>query len=589
MDADPHLGKTYGNVRLSAKLGQGAMGAVYKGWHQRFERDVAVKVLLSQSGRGHSRERFLREGQAAAKIQHENVVQVMDAGEQDGIAYLVMELVDGYSLGKIADEAGPLPPEAVARLGAGIALGLAAIHAKGVIHRDIKPDNILVGHDKRPKITDLGLAKQTDDPELNRLTATGMVVGTPLYVSPEAIRDPKTATVAADIYSLGATLYHLITGRPPFQADSPYEVMRAHLEQRPRPVRELIPATPVGLAQVVERCLHKTPEKRPSALQLADLLSQGARLKASPNRGLALLVGVAAVVVVGVASLGWLALDAQRERAVHEAKNAALVLRVDRPGTRLRLDEGDWAPLAAAPLALAPGHHHLAVEAVEPGPLLAWEGDVEVADRQRLELPVALAPIPVAEARIPVPGDGMLFCDGTAFGLEPSFPVRQAGTYALARWNGEAWQALTASVDARGLVKSTPAARLDHPGGGAYWRAVDDSGAACAPHHLVCWWEAEQARERAHLPAPPGWTLQGQRREQPALGLTPALIGAVRDWLGPQVATLPDHDQARRFMDSYQAPIWCAGQERLDFVGGSPHNALLVVMPATAAVQPAGR
>ncbi|HEX3133342.1 MAG TPA: protein kinase, partial [Planctomycetota bacterium] len=121
---DPHLGKTYGNVKLIERLGQGAMGAVYRSWHERFAREVAVKVLLNLHAKGNVKERFLRECQAAAKISHEHVVQVMNAGKHDNIAYLVMELVNGYSLGRIADEKNPLPCEAVARIGAQIALGL---------------------------------------------------------------------------------------------------------------------------------------------------------------------------------------------------------------------------------------------------------------------------------------------------------------------------------------------------------------------------------------------------------------------------------------------------------------------------------
>jgi serine/threonine-protein kinase len=233
-----------------------------------------------------------------------------------------MELVEGCSLGAIVDDTGPLPPAAVARLGAGISLGLAAIHAQGIIHRDIKPDNILLGRDRKPKITDLGLAKQTDEPDLQRLTATGMVVGTPLYVSPENIRDPKSAGSAADIYSLGATLYHLLTGRPPFTEHTPYEVMRAHLESRVQPIRELAPGVPIGLAQLVERCLSKRPGKRPSAIELADRLSQGASLTASPVGGLALMVALTALVVAALSAAAWFALEAGRRHAAGASRPA---------------------------------------------------------------------------------------------------------------------------------------------------------------------------------------------------------------------------------------------------------------------------
>jgi hypothetical protein len=578
MSVDTHLGRTYGNVRLTARLGQGAMGAVYRGMHLHFAREVAVKVLLSPDGKGNSRERFLREGQAAARIKHENVVQILDAGEADGVVYLVMELVEGYSLGKIVDDTGPLPPEAVARLGAGISLGLAAIHAQGIIHRDIKPDNILLGRDRKPKITDLGLAKQTDDPDLQRLTATGMVVGTPLYVSPENIRDPKSAGSASDIYSLGATLYHLLTGRPPFKEHTPYEVMRAHLESRVQPIRELSPGVPIGLAQLVERCLSKSPDKRPSAAELADRFSQGAGLKASPVGGMALMVALTALVVAALAAGAWFALGAERRREAATSRLAQLVLRPDRADCRARIDGGPWSPYAGEALALTAGHHHLEVRSTGAGALWAYEGDIDLAERGRSELPLALAAASIPLQRIAVPGEGMLFSMGVAFGLEPSFPVTQAGSYALARWDGRVWQPLLAEVDQRGQCRTAPGASLERPDGDAYWRRADDSGAAIPRHHVVSWWEAEQARSLAKLPTPAGWLEQGQHREQAALALTPALIAAMRDLVG---ARLPDREQARSLAASYRnAPLWCEVAGRLDYLSGGPRNALLILLPS---------
>ncbi|MFM2089816.1 MAG: hypothetical protein RLZZ127_305, partial [Planctomycetota bacterium] len=209
MATDPLIGRTLAGVRIEARLGEGAMGVVYRGQHAGLARAVALKVL-HPSARGNAKERFLREGRAAAKVRHTNVVAVHDAGEAGGTAYLIMELVNGHSLGAILDQQQRLDPAVVARLGSGIAEGLAAIHASGVVHRDLKPDNIMLGADQVVKIADMGLAKTLDDPDLLRLTGSGMVVGTPLYVAPEAIRDPQGITAKADIYSLGATLYHLL-------------------------------------------------------------------------------------------------------------------------------------------------------------------------------------------------------------------------------------------------------------------------------------------------------------------------------------------------------------------------------------------
>ena len=587
MPDDPHLGKTYGNVRMTARLGTGAMGAVYRGWHERFSREVAVKVLLNTHAKGSVKERFLREGQAAAKVRHDNVVQVMDAGEHNGVAYLVMELVDGFSLGRIVEEHGPLLPEMVARLGAQIALGLAAIHAKGIIHRDIKPDNILLSADKQVKITDLGLAKQTDDPDLNRLTATGMVVGTPLYVSPESIQDPRTATASADIYSLGATLYHLLTGKPPFHSPSPFEVMRAHIELPVPPIHGLRPEVPAGLAQLVERCLAKSPAQRPTALEVAKLLSRGANFKASANVGLTLLLTIATLVVVGGATGGWFVFQAVRERAASTPPPSAIVVvRSTLPNLRARIDSGPWLTLGEAGLAAAPGAHHLRVEANQPGPLLRWEGAIDLTINQRTELSPVLAPVAVSEVRIPLPGEGMLYADGLAYGLEPAWLVSKAGTFALARWDGTDWQSCTATVDERGQVVQSPVVKADHPAGPAWWRSRDDDGLPLAPHHIVSWWEVERARELVKLPPPPGWLVEGQRREQPASGMTSGLVSATRDWLAA-VGELPNGQAAARWNTTLRVPVWCNEVGRIGVVGGAPVAAQMLLVPPTPSASPA--
>jgi len=567
-------------VKLMKRLGQGAMGAVYQGWHERFAREVAVKVLLNLQAKGTAKERFLREGQAAAKVRHEHVVQVMDAGEHEGIAYLVMELVNGYSLGGIVDEKGPLPCEAVARIGAQIALGLAAIHAQGIIHRDIKPDNILVSNDRKVKITDMGLAKQTDDPEINRLTATGMVVGTPLYVSPEAIRDPRTCTIASDVYCLGATLYHLLVGHPPFQADSPYEVMRAHLELRPQPLRELRADIPVGLAQLVERCLNKTPDRRPTALQVAELLSGGANLKASASRGLATLVGIATVVVMGGAVLGWFGLQHLRHAQSDIPATASLTISTAEADAQVRIGSGPWQAVSNNPVPLGPGSHRIEVRADRPGPLLRHLSEQTLTDQQNLVLPVTLAPVLVPQSRIPLPGEGMLYVDGVAFGTEPAWTVTQAGTYALGRWSGDRWQTCTATVDDRGQVAVGTIIERERPDDGAWWRTLSDTGKRAPPHHVASWWEVDRARQNAKLAPPPGWLAQGQRSEQPAMGLTPGLIETTTTALSSR---LPVPALALRLSGEFRSPVWSSDQGRLTPVGGPAVNALLILVPAESA------
>jgi len=179
--SDPYLNQTFGNVQVLEKIGQGGMGLVYRGRHLRFDKDVAIKLLPPDKAdeSASAQQRFIREGRMAASIHHRNVVQVLDAGTEDDVAYMILELVPGKNIGAILDERERMDPDEVLHLAEGIAEGLGAIHAQGVVHRDIKPDNLLLGPDGVVKITDLGLARILDDPDLQRLTATGMVVAGP--------------------------------------------------------------------------------------------------------------------------------------------------------------------------------------------------------------------------------------------------------------------------------------------------------------------------------------------------------------------------------------------------------------------------
>ena len=212
---DPLLGKIFGNVRLTSRLGAGAMGVVYRGFHDRFDREVAVKLLVSQRGDKPSyRERFLREGKAAARVHHDHVVQVLDAGQQDNIAYLVMELVNGLSLGSLLDEAKLLAPDVVQRLGVGIALGLAAIHAQGIVHRDIKPDNIYVRADGTPVLLDFGAARRV----IPNQDMTSIV--TPGFAPFEQYHSEGNQGPWTDLYSLGAVMYWMTTGKKPSESAS---------------------------------------------------------------------------------------------------------------------------------------------------------------------------------------------------------------------------------------------------------------------------------------------------------------------------------------------------------------------------------
>ncbi|GDY11228.1 hypothetical protein LBMAG53_01050 [Planctomycetota bacterium] len=579
---DPLIGKTFGSVRLTEKLGSGAMGTVYRAWHDRFAQEVAVK-LLKGGNTGTARERFLREGRAAAKIKHPNVTRVMDAGEIHGAAYLVMELVDGHSLGSILDDqvakgAAGLSPESVRALGIGISRGLAAIHAQGIVHRDIKPDNILVGKDGTPKITDLGLAKQLDDPELLRLTGTGMVVGTPLYVSPEGIRDPQRIGPKSDVYGLGCTLFHLLTGQPPYPGSSAYDVMRGHLEQPVPQVRSSRNPIPSDLAVLVERCLSKQPDRRPSADDLADLLERGGATRGGRWALPAVIAAVIAVVLGGAAG-AWSLLDASPAAAA-EAPSSALIIAANAPAVEIRLDSGPWKPLPDGGVVPATGKVALAVRAAASGPgaLRAWRGTVDLAEGERRKLDVVLDRITVPAIRQAVSGSGMLHRNGEPVGLDRETVLDAAGSWHLGRCGGKVWTSRIVLIDLDGTAAAGPEEILDHPSGPAFFRFAGDA----PPHLVVSWWLADQARQVAQLPEPAGWSRQALRPEQPAVGLNPALLDAVLAFCGNRVR-LPDPAGAKRLAVLHQAAaVWCGDGERKDVIGGAANTAIAAVVPSSS-------
>ncbi len=206
--------------RVEGVLGHGGMGIVYRAWHLRLDRAVALKMLLAGPyARPEERERFLREAQAVAALRHPNIVQVHDVGEVDGRPYFTMELVEGGDLAEQI-QGVPQPARQAADLVATLADAVHAAHQSGIVHRDLKPSNILLTEDGTPKVTDFGLARRLEGD--GGLTLSGAPLGTPSYMAPEQARGDKDAIgPATDVYALGAILYELLTGRPPFRAETP--------------------------------------------------------------------------------------------------------------------------------------------------------------------------------------------------------------------------------------------------------------------------------------------------------------------------------------------------------------------------------
>lgn len=256
-----------GRYRIDARLGEGGMAIVYKAMDVVLHRVVAVKALRPQyAGDDEFVERFRREAQAAASLSHPNVVNIFDVGHTDGVHFIVLEYVQGRNLKQILRDEGRLEPRRAARIAAAVARALQAAHDRGLVHRDVKPHNILITPEGRVKVTDFGIARASSSATL---TETGMVVGSVHYFSPEQARG-RAVGPAADVYSLGVVLYEMLTGRVPFRGESPVAVALQHLQQPPTPPRELVRSIPPWLDAVVLRALEKEPEKRiRSAAQLA--------------------------------------------------------------------------------------------------------------------------------------------------------------------------------------------------------------------------------------------------------------------------------------------------------------------------------
>ena len=262
-----------GHYDVLKVLGQGGFGIVVKAFDDSLHRIVAVKVLAPHLAvTSPPRKRFLREARAAARVKHDHVVQIY-AVEEQPLPYLVMEYVEGQTLQQQLDATGPLEAAEVVRLGQQIARGLAAAHAMGLIHRDVKPANILLeaGIESRVKLTDFGLARTSDDASL---TQSGVLAGSPLYMAPEQARG-EALDQRADLFSLGSVLYAMLTGRPPFRAADTLAILKRVAEEPPRPIRQVIPEAPEGLCAVVGRLHHKDPAGRfGSATEVAEALSR---------------------------------------------------------------------------------------------------------------------------------------------------------------------------------------------------------------------------------------------------------------------------------------------------------------------------
>ncbi len=252
------------NYELDREMGRGGMGIVYRARDRRLKRMVAVKILPPELAfRSEIRSRFLREAETAAQLSHPNIVPIYSVDEADGIVYFVMACIDGETLGKHIHDRGPLPIPDARRILAEVADALAYAHLRGVVHRDIKPDNILLdGNGDRAMVTDFGIARAVIEGSDSRLTATGMAIGTPAYMSPEQAAGDREIDGRSDLYALGVVGYQMLAGELPFVASSTPAMLVKHLSEKPVPLDQRRPDVPRDLGDAVMRLLEKEPDHR---------------------------------------------------------------------------------------------------------------------------------------------------------------------------------------------------------------------------------------------------------------------------------------------------------------------------------------
>jgi serine/threonine protein kinase len=275
-----------GEYQLLERLGAGGMGEVYRARHRRLGKFVALKAMReTRLAPADAVARFRRETEAVGQLDHPHLVEAHDAGEQDGIVYLVLKLIDGVDLHRLVKQQGPLPVAEACELVRQAALGLQYLHERGLVHRDLKPSNLMRTPSGTVKVLDLGLARLRSAGSADDLTSPNVMMGTPDYLAPEQADNAAGVDIRADLYSLGATLFYLLTGKPPFAHHSEILAkLKAHGAETPADVRSLRSDVPEGVAGLVARLLAKRPEQRFATPQeLADALTPWVTPQGAPD------------------------------------------------------------------------------------------------------------------------------------------------------------------------------------------------------------------------------------------------------------------------------------------------------------------
>ncbi len=322
---DAAAGKRIGQCVLERKLGEGGMGMVYLARHQTLNKRVAVKLLRTNLPTDvNAVDRFIREARATASLDHPAIVSVYDAGEQNGVYYIVMQYVEGESLGARIKRTGRLTSAEAIKIFRVAAAGIAHAHSKGIIHRDIKPDNILISNEGHVKIVDFGLARVLEgDASLSR---TGTIVGSPAFMSPEQALGKKLDE-RTDVYSLGATLYHMVTGVPPFDADGTIEAVWKVVKEPLRPPHLVASGVSEPLSRLIHELMRKDARKRvqsvPRAVERVNKLVSSGGLEQTRRRHVPLM-GFLFVLVALAGGVGAWQFVARRQANAEQASSALL-------------------------------------------------------------------------------------------------------------------------------------------------------------------------------------------------------------------------------------------------------------------------
>ena len=279
-------GKTIGGYEILQEVGRGAMGVVFKAKQKSMDRVVALKFLpKSMAQQDKLVQRFVREARAAGKLSHPNIVAVHDVGQMEGLYFISMEFVDGTTAHKRMKSQGPFREEEVLDIGLQMAAALKEAHNRGILHRDVKPDNFLIDNNKRAKLADLGLARIDEEGQQGHLTQDGSALGTPHYMSPEQASGTP-ANARSDLYSLGASLYVLASGQTPFEGKTAATIMVSVIKDAPTPLKQLAPDLSPGFIALVEKMMHKDPAKRfQNAQETLDALGKVKSGEYLPGKG----------------------------------------------------------------------------------------------------------------------------------------------------------------------------------------------------------------------------------------------------------------------------------------------------------------